>query len=196
MTKIGPTTSKLDRTAIGVVGLPGSGKSVVAALLAEQLEAEIVVMGDVIREEAKRRGIPARPTDMRTLMITLRKEYGADVVALKCLQKIAELGTPSKVVIIDGLRSLPELEAFRRGLQSFHLVAIYASPQIRFSRLKQRDRSDDPSAWAIFEARDSLEAKVGVSDLFAQADYSITNEQDLETLEHRVRELVEWFKKN
>ena len=39
---------------IGVTGLPGSGKSVVSRI-AKKLDIPIVRMGDVIREEAKKR---------------------------------------------------------------------------------------------------------------------------------------------
>ncbi len=192
MTQAGLDKSKLDRTAIGLVGFPGSGKSVVARYLAEQLGADVIVMGDAVREEAEQRKLPTSPEMMRKLMINLRKEHGADIIARKCLQKITELvRDPKKPVIIDGLRSVEELEVFREGLRSFHLIAVLASPQIRFFRLQKRDRRDNSTAWPTFEARDSLEAQIGVSTLIEQADYSINNERDLETLERQVRELIE-----
>lgn len=197
MTKAEPDESKLDITAIGLVGLPGSGKSTIVRFLAEFLGTDVLVMGDVVREEAKKRDLPSSPEIMRQLMINLRKEHGADIIARKCLQKITDLvRDPKKPVIIDGLRSVEELEVFREGLRSFHLVAVLASPQIRFFRLQKRDRRDDPTAWAMFEARDSLETQIGVSTLIEQADYSINNERDLETLERQVRELIEWIENN
>jgi len=186
----------LSWSGIGLVGLPGSGKTVAASLLANQLGLKIVIMGDVIREEAQRRGIPENPTEMRQLMVTLREEEGEAVIAIKCLQKISEFSnTLNKIVIIDGLRSVPELEAFQRGFQSFYLISILASPQIRFQRLQKRDRSDDPSAWEIFEARDALEVKVGVADLLEWADFSIRNEHDLANLVNQIQELVVRIKK-
>ncbi|MFQ6126032.1 MAG: AAA family ATPase [Candidatus Heimdallarchaeota archaeon] len=196
MTKAKPDEPKLDKTAIGLVGFPGSGKSAIARFLAEILGTAVIVMGDVVRAEAEKRNIPTSPEIMRQLMINLRKEQGKDIIARKCLQKIAELvSAPTKPVIIDGLRSVEELEVFRERLRSFHLVAVLASPQIRFSRLQKRDRQDDPTARATFEARDTLEVQVGVLSLIDQADYSIINEQDLEILKHKVRELAEWIKK-
>ena len=197
MTKAEPDESKLDITAIGLVGLPGSGKSAIVRFLAEFLGTDVLVMGDVVREKAESRNLPTSPEMMLKLMIDLRKEYGADIIARKCLQKITDLvRDPKKPVIIDGLRSKAELEVFRAGLRSFNLVAVLASPEIRFSRLQKRDRRDDPTAWATFEARDSLEAQIGVSTLIEQADYSINNERDLETLERQVRELIEWIENN
>jgi len=40
-----------------ITGMPGSGKSLVADA-AKQLGFRVVSMGDVIREEAERRGVP------------------------------------------------------------------------------------------------------------------------------------------
>ncbi len=129
----GQDTKKLNLTTIGIVGLPGSGKSAAARYLAQLLGAKIIVMGDVIREEAKQRGIPPHPKDMRNLMITLRQEHGADVVAQICLQKITKFANTSiKSIIIDGLRSIAEYETFRNGLRLFHLVAIQSASQIRY----------------------------------------------------------------
>lgn len=192
--------SKIESTVmwsgIGLVGLPGSGKTVAANMLAEHLGLEILTMGDVVREEARRRVIPESPAEMRQLMVTLREEEGEAVIALKCLQKISQFSNAlKKVVIIDGLRSVSELEAFQQGLHSFYLIAILASPQIRFHRLQNRDRSDDPSAWGIFEARDTVEVKVGVTALLERADYSIKNKQDLESLAQQIWKLVGWIKK-
>ncbi len=194
MVGTGQGVNKLNITTIGIVGLPGSGKSAAARYLAQQLGATIVVMGDVIREEAKRRGIPPHPEDMRKLMVTLRQEHGTDVVAQICLQKITKFAnTSTKSIIIDGLRSIAEFETFRNGVRLFHLVAIQSSPQIRYRRLQQRDRSDDPKDWTTFEARDSLESKVGVTDLLNRADYVIINEYGLKTLRAQIHELVIWL---
>ncbi|MHC1593685.1 MAG: AAA family ATPase, partial [Methanotrichaceae archaeon] len=41
---------------VGFVGMPGSGKSV-AADVARQMGIQVVVMGDVIRDEAARLGL-------------------------------------------------------------------------------------------------------------------------------------------
>ena len=67
---------------IGVTGLPGSGKSVVSRA-AKKLDIPIVRMGDVIREEAKKRN-----QKTGEVAVELRKEYGEFVVAERCVEII------------------------------------------------------------------------------------------------------------
>ena len=45
----------------GISGMPGSGKSVVSEVASEK-GAIIVSMGDIVREEAKKRGEPSKET--------------------------------------------------------------------------------------------------------------------------------------
>ena len=67
---------------IGVTGLPGSGKSVVSRV-AKKLDIPLVRMGDVIREEAKKRN-----QTTGEVAVELRKEYGEFVVAERCVKTI------------------------------------------------------------------------------------------------------------
>ena len=70
---------------IGVTGLPGSGKSVVSRV-AKSLKIPIVRMGDVIRDEAEKRG--STPGEVA---VKLREEYGEFVVAERCVESIKNL---------------------------------------------------------------------------------------------------------
>ena len=65
---------------IGVTGLPGSGKSVVSRV-AKKLDIPLVRMGDVIREEAKKRN-----QTTGEIAVELRKEYGDFIVAERCVE--------------------------------------------------------------------------------------------------------------
>jgi len=60
---------------IGVTGLPGSGKSIVARV-AKNMDVNIIRMGDVIRDEAVKRNAEIGETAVK-----LREEYGDYVVA-------------------------------------------------------------------------------------------------------------------
>ena len=49
-----------EKIVVGLTGMPGSGKSLVVA--AARLEGyDVVVMGDVVREETKKRGLELNP---------------------------------------------------------------------------------------------------------------------------------------
>ena len=60
---------------MGISGLPGSGKSLVSEIAIKR-GAVIVSMGDIIREEAKKRGESTKETAQK-----LREEVGQYIVS-------------------------------------------------------------------------------------------------------------------
>jgi dephospho-CoA kinase len=177
-----------EKIVVGVVGMPGSGKSLVTET-AKNMGFLIVVMGDVVREEAKCRGIEPTPENIGKLMVQLREEYGPDVIAKRCTSKIQY--APENFVLIDGLRNLEEVEFFKRYFKKFTLIAIHASPQTRFQRLFKRKRSDAPADWKSFLERDLREIKVGIGGVIALADYMIVNEETVEKCKIEIQKVLE-----
>ncbi|MBS7643462.1 flagellar hook-basal body complex protein FliE [Candidatus Bathyarchaeota archaeon] len=167
--------------------MPGSGKSLVAKI-AMEMGFSVVVMGDVIREETERRGLKITPENMGAVMLRLREEYGATVVAERCVSKIRAV-TGSKV-LVDGVRSIIEVDEFRRHFPDFILVAIHSSPETRFQRIYRRRRTDDPQSWREFMERDLRELQVGVGAAIAMADYMLINETTPTQLRKAVEKLL------
>jgi len=152
--------------------MPGAGKSTAAQALAK-LGWTRVVMGDVIRAEAKRRGLEPNAKNTGEVMKLLRKEKGESAVAELCLETIANL--KAEKVVVDGIRSLAEVEAFRRKATVL-LVAVDASPERRFDLLKERGRRDDPLTYEMFVERDRRELGVGIGRAIALADETVSNQ--------------------
>ncbi|MGD0203457.1 MAG: AAA family ATPase [Candidatus Bathyarchaeia archaeon] len=176
-----------DKIVVGLAGMPGSGKSLVVET-ARELGYAIVVMGDVIREETVKRGLDLTPHNVGKVMLQLRADGGVTVVAQKCIPKIEEQA--STKVLVDGLRSLYEVEAFKAHFAKFSLVAVHASPETRFSRLFNRRRSDDPSGWEVFRDRDMRELSVGVGNVIAMAEQMIVNDNSVEEIKPKVAETL------
>ncbi|MDI9644745.1 MAG: AAA family ATPase [Candidatus Verstraetearchaeota archaeon] len=154
-----------------ITGMPGSGKSLVSEA-AKSMGLTVLSMGDVIRDEAKSRGIAITPESLGSLMLRLREEEGEGVVAKKCFERAKGMGTP---VVVEGLRSLEELTYFRESGDVL-VVAVHASPKTRFKRLLKRGREDDPKDWKTFEERDMRELRVGLGSVIALADVVLVNE--------------------
>jgi dephospho-CoA kinase len=173
---------------IGVAGLPGSGKGVVVEVCSK-MDCGIVVMGDEIRNEANLRGLKPTPENIGKIMLEMRQTSGPAIVAKLCVPKIQQI--KKSRVIIDGIRSLDEVEELKKHFPLFKLVAIHSSPQTRYRRLVKRKRSDDPSSQKVFAKRDRRELQVGLGDVIAYADLMIINESKRETLEAEVKELLE-----
>jgi dephospho-CoA kinase len=159
---------------IGIVGMPGSGKSE-AADIARSMGIPIVVMGDIVRKGVVDSGQKINPKSLRSMMIELRKKYGKSVVADRCLPNIRSHKSHS-VVVVDGLRSLNEVETFRQEFPDFTVLAIHSSPKTRYNRLKERRRKDDPNSWEEFCKRDRIELRVGIGDVISLADIIVSNE--------------------
>jgi dephospho-CoA kinase len=162
-----------EKLVVGLAGMPGSGKSLVVET-AVKMGYDVVVMGDVIREETQKRGLELNPKNIGNVMLKLRKEGGASVVADKCIPKIKQ--QRSGKVIVDGVRSLSEVEAFKTRFPIFSLIAVHASPETRFNRLYHRHRSDDPNGWGVFQERDMRELGVGLGNAIAMAEHIVVNE--------------------
>ena len=160
------------RLVIVVAGMPGSGKSVVSRA-ARELGLPVYVMGDVVREEAARRGLEPTPANLNMVARSLREEYGTTVVAERTAQKFRE---SEEAVLVDGVRSLDEVEVFKR-YGDVVIVAVHASPRTRFERIRRRNRPGDPRTWEEFVSRDMTELGFGIGNVIALADYMIVNEE-------------------
>ena len=178
------------RLLILVAGMPGSGKSVVSRV-ARGLGLPVYVMGDIVREEAARRGIEPTPANLNMLARRLREEYGPTVIAERVAEKIRTNNCP--VAVVDGVRSLQEVEVFQK-LADTVIVAVHASPRTRFERLRRRGRPGDPKTWEEFRQRDLTELSFGLGSVIALADYMLINEGSLEEFEETARRLLEKLK--
>ena len=188
---------------IGVTGLPGSGKSVVSRT-AKRLNIPIIRMGDVIREEAKKRN--ENPGDVA---VELRKEYGEFIVAERCVELIkkdietknnSDTYTKNKsrvkvpkcdIYMIEGIRSQHEIEIFKKNFKEFVVIAVHSTPITRFKRLKKRMRPDDSREKSDFLLRDQRELNFGIGNVIATADYMVVNEGPLKKIKSIIRRILE-----
>ena len=178
---------------VAITGMPGAGKSTAAQALVKN-GWKRVVMGDVIREETKRRGFEPNAKHTGEVMKLLRKEGGEAAVADLCMEAISKSGADR--VVVDGIRSMAEVESFRRKA-SVILVAVDASPARRFELLKERGRSDDPLTQEMFLERDQRELGVGIGRAIALADETVSNEHTTpEKLASEIEKVVKRWDKD
>ena len=160
------------RLIVCLTGMLGAGKSTVASFLKEK-GFSTVTMGDIVREEADRRGLEPTDANLGKLMIQLRDNLGQGAVAQLVLQKLTRDDSAGNVVI-DGIRSILEVEILKK-VGNVKVLAIHASQYTRFRHVAQRGRSDSPSSSDEFSGRDKRELSVGISEAIALADETISN---------------------
>ncbi len=175
------------KIVIGVTGMPGAGKDAVREVFRE-LGYPIVTMGDEVRAEAERKGLPPTPENLGETMLRLRAEEGPTVLAKRCILKIEAQN--SRTVVVDGIRSPDEVAEFRKSYPSMKVIAVHASPETRFKRLVRRSRSDDPDDRATFDDRDRRELGVGLGNVIASADVMVVNEGNKEAFKQRLRKIL------
>jgi dephospho-CoA kinase len=151
--------------------MPGAGKSTIADGLKPK-GYDIINMGNIVREEAKKRNLEATRENLGKLMLELREKNGPGAIAELVKPQIES--SISDVVLIDGVRSNDEIQVLRK-FGTVKLLAIHASTNTRFDFLQKRGRTDDPQTIEHFEERDNRELGVGISNSIALSDYAISN---------------------
>ncbi len=171
--------------------MPGAGKSTIADGLKSK-GYEIINMGNAVRNEAKKRNLEPTGSNLGKLMLELREKNGSGAIAELVKPQIED--SKSNVIIIDGIRSSPEIEVLRK-YGTVKLLAIHASTDTRFGFLQQRGRSDDPQTKENFEERDDRELGVGISNPIALSDDAISNNNltKEELVELSFKKIKEWL---
>ncbi len=172
---------------MGISGLPGAGKDLVSEL-AKKRGAKIVSMGDIIREEAKKRGESTGETASN-----LRAEFGQYIVSELTIKKIKQLQEEGfeNSIIVEGIRSHHEVEMFKENFDNFIILSIFANPSIRFERLKLRGREDDCQDYEGFKIRDERELGFGIGNVISLSDKMIINESDLDSYADKINEFFD-----
>lgn len=173
---------------IGIVGLPGSGKSE-AASVAEELGIPVVTMGDVIRRECRDRGLD--PADHHgEIASALREENGPDAIAQRSLPVIEDVLDDGDTVLVDGIRAGVEVERFEEAFgDSFSLVSIEAPFEVRAERVTARGRDNTDDGESLRE-RDERERGFGMDDAIARADVTVHNTDTLAAFHEKIRTLL------
>jgi dephospho-CoA kinase len=180
---------KKQKIIVCLTGMPGAGKSTIASSLTEK-GFLVITMGDAVREEAKRQNLEPTDCNLGTLMLKLRTELGPGAIAHLILRKM-EKDTNRKIVIIDGIRSMPEVDILK-SVGYVKLLAVHASTNTRFIYTKERARFDSPSSIQDFVVRDKRELTVGISEAIALADETLSNnELTVEELKEKAFEIIQ-----
>lgn len=179
---------------IGLVGLPGAGKTTAARYL-EKKGFLHVTLSSFIKEEASKRGIqnPTREI-LQDLGNELRKQYGPQILVQLALKKIKESQT--KGIVIDGIRNLYEV-AFLTVENNFVLIGVTASPRVRYERLLGHKGRSWTGTFDEFFSQERREHRLGsrqtglrVKDCLKKANFVLRNESGLRDLEESLDAII------
>jgi len=180
---------------IAFVGLPLSGKST-AAKVAEEMEIPVVVMGDVIREEVRKRGLELTDGNAGKIASELRQKEGMDAIAKRCIPRIWDAAKKSRIVVVDGIRGIAEVECFKQEFgDDFILIHIDSPIELRFKRALERKRSDDITSIEELRRRDERELSWNMGKAIEVANFTIENTSGLEDFVEKIKDILSKFAK-
>jgi dephospho-CoA kinase len=182
---------------LAFVGAPAAGKTV-AALVAKDMGIPIITMGDVIRGELKRQGLPLSDENAGRIATELREREGLDAIAKRCIPRIRAVmggvgGEAKKTVfVIDGIRGTAEVELFKKEFgPDFTLVRVDTPRIRRYERIKARGRADDARTLEEFKEREEREKGWGMGEAMEKADKVVKNEGSLGTFKDEIRRILD-----
>lgn len=171
---------------IGLTGENCAGKSTVAEYLMKK-SFYFLSLSDILREELKAEGRQITRENLIEKGNELREKYGSGILATRLGERIQD----DKNYVIDSIRNPAEVEELRKH-RRFFLFHVTASPEIRFRRIKARNRETDPQTIQAFERIERIEmenednTKQNLKGTFALADKTVENEGGLRELQDNV----------
>lgn len=175
---------------IGLVGLPGAGKTTVTEFL-EKHGFVRVILSDIIRDELKKRGV----TDITRELLQdvgneMRRMYGSDVLAKRAIKQLRSMGGDK--FVIDGIRNVSEI-AYLKKQNHLLLIGIQAAARVRFMRLKRRKLNPLTNSYQEFLLQARRENKLGanttglrVIDCLKQCQTILVNSKTVPMLEKQL----------
>ncbi len=170
---------------IAVVGLCGSGKSVVCGYLKEK-GYYTIHFGGLTMDELKRLNLPVNESNERFVREKIRKEHGMNAYAILSLSKIESAISCGDKVLIDGLYSFSEYKILKKNYgDNLVLLAIFTPKSLRYSRLASR--TIRPIKKEDAQKRDYAEIEnIEKGGPISIADYTIINDKSINDLKSKV----------
>jgi dephospho-CoA kinase len=167
------------------VGMPGSGKDELIEV-ARSMGITPLKMGDLVREETRRRGLAQTNANVARVASEERDRHGPGIWAQRAVPKLTETR-----MLVDGCRSDAEVTVFRHHFGDLFVLGIFSSPEVRYDRMMRRGRHDDGESLQEFYDRDRRELKWGIGNAFVLADAMLLNEGTLEDFRKNARTKLE-----
>ncbi len=174
---------------IAVVGLTGSGKSIVTDEFVKKDYVK-VYFGGIVIDIIKKKGMEINEDNERKIREGLRTEHGMAAFAVVNLPKVQNPYNEGKNVIIDGLYSWSEYKFLKNKFgDNLITIAVYASPKTRHYRLSTRELR--PLTNEKAKSRDYAEIEnIEKGGPIVIADYTLVNEGTVDELIEQLNVII------
>jgi len=186
----------MSKNIIAVVGMCGSGKSEVVKYLQEKHYWANFYLGTSTFERMKKDGLELNYENERITRERIRKEFGMGAYAILALPKIKEILKESNNLSLESLYSWDEYKIFKKEYgDMFKVIAVHASPEIRFKRLSCRDNERPIKDIETFVKRDYTEIEgTDKGGPIARSDFMVVNEGNMDELYKKIDDIIKNIK--
>ena len=164
-----------------IVGLPGAGKSLASNYLSQKTSWPKIHFGDITSQALKAKGLLVSEQNERDFRESIRAKLGMAAFAILNLPKIKEFYEQGSV-LLESFYSWEEYLLMKKEFgEAFKVLAVFASPKIRLSRLVAR--KERPVTSEEFISRDYSQIEnLHQAGPIARADFTVLNEHSQEEL--------------
>ena len=175
---------------IAVVGMSGSGKSVVVDHLTSKGYPK-VYFGGMILKEMEKRGIEITAENEKEFREMIRAKEGKDWVVKQVIAEVKDLiSAGQKRIVLDGVYSWTEYKLIKHefpGVVTF--LAVMTTKKLRYARVAERVVR--PLNTQEIQMRDAAEIEnLEKGGPIVAADYFVLNNGTMDDLKERVDEVL------
>ncbi|MEM2707696.1 MAG: nucleoside monophosphate kinase [Candidatus Pacearchaeota archaeon] len=178
----------MKKLVIGIIGTIGSGKGTLAKFLVDNYNFRSIVMGNLVRAEARKRKIKATRETLHNLQAKLRKKNKYYFIN-KVIDKIEKSKYGRWVV--DGLRN-PEDALMLKKKFNAKIIFVDAPIILRWKRTIKRGRSYEKNlSFEEFLKKEKEEKKIFRFNITKKyADYKIFNDKSKREFYKKIKKII------
>ena len=178
---------------IGLTGEKGAGKGIISKRLEERFgdSLEIIVFSkNIITPTLALWNLPSTRENMQLLAQIMNEQFGDDTLSNAARELIRK--STADIVLLDGVRWQKDQELVRSFPNNI-LVYITASPETRYSRLKQRGEKTGEGTLTFeqFLKEEQAPNETLIKTIGQSADVIIENENSMQDLEQAIEDLYQ-----
>ena len=172
----------------GISGTNGSGKDSLGEYLAAEFNFLFVSVTELLREEARKRGLPIDREALRTISAEWRRESGLGVLVDKSIEMYRSEGgdVAYSGLVMASMRNPGEADRIHE--LNGKMIWLDADPRVRYNRIQAAERgrgAEDNKTFEEFLAEQEAEmrhsgdkATLSMADVKDRCDIFITNESN------------------
>jgi len=182
---------------IGITGTLGAGKGTIVDYLLQKKHFEHYSVRAFLIDEIKKRNIPVNRDSMVSVANELRQKHHPGYI----VEELYKLAVKNKKnAVIESIRTPGEIDLLQ-DKENFYLLAVDATAELRYNRIKLRQSETDHITFDTFIENEKREMfnedpnKQNLSICIKRADFIIKNDGTIDELYIQLESIFQLIKK-